>query len=169
MSEAAAEFVSVINNRPSLIHLPEEIVFHDEKGNSPRANPSEGFSLIPGRNNVPRKVWETARKNKAVQGMLGLLKGTGGRALIPKAPNGKVWLEEAGDVASPQGVEAPDDLSGRSAPQAMALIDAEEEIDTLRRWLDAEDRADVKQAIRRRVGLLERPAAEAAKSTPRGK
>lgn len=158
------EFVSVMNNKPSLLHFPETLTEHKTDGQPTRLQAGEGWPLAPGRNSVPKDVLAKAMKNKQVRSWFGTLTEDDGTAYKGKAPKhkGKSWLELAGSVDDPEGVPAPEDLTEHTVQQVGALVDAESNLAVLERWLDADERPQVKQVIKRRVDALKAGAAQPA-------
>lgn len=134
-----AQYIRVTNTQPRLVHLPPKLSVK-KNGDSPHDQfyGHENFkTLKPGGNNVDRTYWEYCKSRPVIQMFIesGLLK-------------------EGGDVSQPEGPEAPPSLSGYGEPASIALLEAEDDIKTLRKWDKAEKRPQVKQALLRRFEKL---------------
>lgn len=123
-----AELIRINNTRPAILHLPDEIVLNTDKDGPRIAGLGTGKSLIPGGNNVDKDYW--------------------GRVKVKVKPWLELgWITEGGDVAKPEGPEAPKTLSEFNQPKAISLIEIENDRDVLKRWRNSEHRAEVKAVL----------------------
>lgn len=135
------DLVRVNNTRPTLLHLPDSIVVSTDKDRGPRiAGMGTGKTLLPGGNNVDTAEWERAKGNKAVKQWLAI-----------------GWLTVGGDTEEPEGPLAPLNLRSFGNASAITMIDGEDSIEILSRWLQDEDRGDVVSALKRRIESLGKP------------
>jgi hypothetical protein len=133
------EMIRVTNNRPTLLHGPDQLRIADI-GDVQRfdfTSVGTGITFQPGGNNVERKAWEVAKKNRTVRSWLQLN-----------------WLSEGGDVNAPEGVAPPETLSNYNESAAVALVEMEGDLAALQRWKGQEERAVVKTAITKKLDSL---------------
>lgn len=136
--------ISVLNRRPTILHLPPAVITtKDGEGNTRQAVLSS-IPLTPGSQQRPvatvisREDWQRVQKHPAVKQWLTL-----------------GWIaEKPADVVAPTEVPPPDDLLAYSGPAAIALVETEQSEGTLRKWLAAEGRKPIKDAIGERLAAL---------------
>lgn len=143
MQTAAAD-VSIINRRPTILHLPPQVVVDKNGEGRDRPRCLDSVPLKPGSDRQPvatpvaAEVWERAKDHKIVKQWIRL---------------GWVSVKPA-DVAAPTDTPPPPDLSGYQGPAAIGLVETEESVVTLRMWDGAESRQAVKKAIVDRLKSL---------------
>ncbi len=149
MSAAAAEVI-LLNHRPTILHLPPQFdIPKDAEGNE-RPELQRSIPLTPGDARRPvativrSEVWERAKKHKAVKQWLTL-----------------GWVrEKPPEVQAPTEAPPPDNLLEYGVQAAIAMVDTEKSEANLRSWMAAEGRQPVKDAIRKRLDVVAKPAAK---------
>ena len=133
-----SEMIRVNNTRPTILHLPDKIsIPADAKPDNAAAYIEQvgtGRSLSPGGHNLTTEEWAGYKRHHVVREWLRLK-----------------WLVESDETSKPEGVETPESLTSYKTAAAVALVDMEENAETLRRWMDADTRLDVKNAIRAKL------------------
>ena len=134
-----------INNCPTILYLPDRVTIGKASDESARIlGVGTGRALMMGRNHLTRDEAKAYREHAVVKSWFKVrLIGTG-----------KPMLEESDDVSQPEGVPSPDSLLSYGVPAACALVEGEERVETLERWLDAEQRPQVMDALKRRLATL---------------
>lgn len=136
----AAAPVAILNTRPTLLHLPPLMSVTEIAGDK-RPELGTPTSLMPGKPTapvmtlVPADVWERSAKHPAVKQWLAA-----------------GWIrEKPADVQAPTEAPPPLSLADVKEQTALAMVESENNPDTLNMWGRAEKRAPVREAIAKKL------------------
>lgn len=141
---ALVQTVTLLNRRPTLLHLPPVFDAAPDSEGNPRPELHRSTPLSPGSVKapvatvIPADVWERTRRHRAVKQWLAL-----------------GWVsEKPADVVAPSEAPPPDNLLGYGISAAVLMVEQEADFDTLRMWQQAEGRQPVKDALAKRIAAL---------------
>jgi hypothetical protein len=151
MSAAAAiADVTLLNRRPTILHLPPLFAVPKDAEGNDRPDLQRSVPLTPGDAKRPvatvvrSDVWGRCKEHKAVKQWLRL---------------GWIAVKPA-DVAAPTEAPPPDNLLEYNVQAAIALVDTEKSEANLRAWIAAEGRQPVRDALNKRLVAIAQPAAK---------
>ena len=139
-----SQTVGVLSRRPTILHLPPRATAGKTPEGDMRVDVGAPIPLAPGSPEHPvvtfvaAEEWERAKKHPIVKQWLTI-----------------GWVKEkAPDAEAPTEAPPPDDLLHLSGPAATALVETERSASVLGKWLVAEGRQPVKDAIAKRLKAL---------------